>query len=532
MKDDRATPTAILPDNVQQQYRKYQKAKNAIESRDLRRHAKIASKLRIRRDAVSALYEKGKANRRSIFNAYFGGDPEHIRSVIKADEALTNDEANTKSSLGTEWRTSDPKEPKDSFPDRIVECKLITDYRWHNLDNTNIRVKRSFNQKPAKMFLQRRLLKEPYDMADTVYYCHDCGKKFSNSQARKSHCAQKRCIQDAKVKKAKREVSQLKVERDAEDYKRFPEKRKFIKNEKAKPVTNTTEKPRKWKKKKKAESSIYPEVIIGMGFKLVAKKKPTPTNVIRKSNVPQEKKGLEIENLLDDLKGSLRIQQRKANDQRHGSIYAEVYSALGFKHPRKRRGGKVGNNVGERKRRKRQTKPKPPPPPKPLPPAIDVGALVDEIKSGRYPSFKVYEGEHADECVLCRNGGMMYCCEFCGNVEHFKCLLTKFTVKEPEPDEDFMCHRCIGIILSRRARAEKRRLRKQAKNEQLKKEKKAGNDPSDGNEYPNMASQAREVNELVELLKDAQVRLRRSIETTKINNIRRQVVAGVYPEPY
>jgi len=532
VKDDRATPTAVLPDDAQQRYRKYQKAQIAIEAKELRRHAKIASKLRIRREAVSALYEKGKANRRSVFDAYFGGDPEHIRSVIKANEALANDVSNTKSSSGDEWRTSDPKIPKDSYPNRIVECKLITDHRWHNLDSTNTRVKRSFNQKPAKMFLQRRLLKEPYEMGDTAYHCPDCGKKFHNSQSRKLHCAQKKCIQDAKALKEKREKTQLRIERDAEDYKRFPERRKFIKNEKAKRVTNKTNKPRKWKKKKKAESSIYPEVVIGMGFKLVTKKKITPTNVIRKSNIPQEKKGLEIMDLLDNLKGSLRIQQRKANDQRHGSIYAEVYSVLGFKHPRKRRGGKVGNNVSERKRRKRTTKPKPPQPPKPLPPAIDVGALADEIKSGRYPSFKVYEGEHADECVLCRNGGTMYCCEFCGNVEHFKCLLTKFTVKEPEPDEDFMCHRCIGVILSRRARAEKRRLRKQSNNEKLTKEEEAENDPSDGNEYPDMASQAREVNELVELLKDAQVRLRRSIETTKINNIRRQLIAGVYPAKF
>ena len=127
----------------------------------------------------------------------------------------------------------------------------------------------------------------------------------------------------------------------------------------------------------------------------------------------------------------------------------------------------------------------------------------------------------------------MYCCEFCGNAEHFKCILTKFTIKEPEPDEDFMCHRCIGVILSRRARAEKRRLRKQVKNEQLKKEEEIiETDPSDGNEYPFMASQAREVNELVELLKDSQIRLRRSIETTRMNNIRRRVIAGVYPEAY
>ena len=81
--------------------------------------------------------------------------------------------------------------------------------------------------------------------------------------------------------------------------------------------------------------------------------------------------------------------------------------------------------LGKRKRAKRASKPKAPPPPKPLPPAIDVAALVDEIKSGRYPSFENYEGEHGDTCVLCKNGGMMYCCEFCGNAEHFECVLAR-----------------------------------------------------------------------------------------------------------
>ena len=547
VKDDRAIPTAIFPDNVQTQHRKYQKAKAAEESRDVRRHTRVASKLRIRRNAINALYEKGKVNRRSVFHAYFGGDPEYLQSVVQAKKALA------KNSSSETQRSYDPKEPKDSYPDRVVECMLIpNDHRAHNLDLTNKKVKRNFDQTPTKLFLQRKILNQPYDKADTVYYCPDCGRTFNHSNARKTHCALKKCIQDAKIKKGKREAFQLKIERDAEDSIKFPEKPKYIKNVKsAPPMTNTNGnpgtngKPRKWKKKKKKESAVYPQVIIDMGFKLVTNKKPTPTNVVRKPKPPPvsntlpsskmkpKKQGHELDNLLENLKETLIIQKRKANDQRHGSIYAEVYSALGFKKPGKRKATKVGNNVSERKRRKRVTKPKPFPPPKPLPPAIDVGALVDEIKSGRYPSFKVFEGEHGDECVLCKNGGKMYCCEFCGNAEHFKCILTKFTIKEPEPDEDFMCHRCIGVILSRRARAEKRRLRKQVKNEQLKKEEEIiETDPSDGNEYPFMASQAREVNELVELLKDSQIRLRRSIETTRMNNIRRRVIAGVYPEAY
>jgi hypothetical protein len=521
VKDDRVFPTAVFPDDIQDRHRKYKKIKASEDVRDLGRHAKRAAKLRVRRNAINALYEKDKANRRSVFDAYFGGDPEHIRSVINAKKALPSALSNR--------QASDPKEPEDSFPDRIVECIWITDKRSHVLNSGEASVKRDAEQPPKKLYLQRRLLKQLYDEGDSVFYCPDCGRQFHSSQSHKAHCLQKKCIQEAELKKEKREELQEKIEREAKDNVRFPEIRKFVKNQQPAPTIK-----RKWKKKKKAESSVYPEVVIGMGFKLVQKQKSTVnSNPFQPPPAPERKQERELDDILGDLKGVFKIQQRKANDQKYGSIYSEVYRALGFKHPGKRKGTNFGNNVEMRKRRKRNPKPKPPPPSKPLPPTIDVGALVDEIKSGRYPSIKVFEGNHADFCMLCKKGGTMFCCEFCNNVEHFECILTKFTIKEPEPDEDFMCHKCIGVILSRRARAEKRRLRKQAKNEMLKKEEPVvENDPSDGNEYPYMASQAREVNELVELLKDSQVRLRRSIETTKMNNIRRQVIAGVYPDEY
>ena len=88
LKDDRAIPTAILPANIQDQYRKYQKYKVTDSIREMGRYVKRAGKLRVRRNAINSLYTKGKVNRRSIFEAYFGGDPEHIRSVIKASKAI------------------------------------------------------------------------------------------------------------------------------------------------------------------------------------------------------------------------------------------------------------------------------------------------------------------------------------------------------------------------------------------------------------------------------------------------------------
>ena len=172
VKDDRAVPTATYPEGVQALYRKYQKFKAAEDAKSIRQYARIASKFRVRRNAINALYEKGKANRRSIFGAYFGGDPEHIRSVINANKVLESGSSNTasiKSPQDINPRSIDPKEPKDSFPDRIVECILVPDERTHHLDLMKTKVTRNAKQGPTKLFLQRRLLKEVYEESDSVY---------------------------------------------------------------------------------------------------------------------------------------------------------------------------------------------------------------------------------------------------------------------------------------------------------------------------------------------------------------------------
>lgn len=552
IKDDRAIPTAILPKDVQSQYRKYTKSETHRATKKVNRHIQLSSHLRVRRNAINAVYEKGNANRRSIFDAYFDGDPEHMRSVISANKARASGGATILSPEAIERygssdgaRTSaasmNPKEPEDCFPDRIVECKWISDERSYVIGRRKGYFKRRNNtnqQQPKKLYLRRRLLMEAYNKNDRVYSCLDCGRKFTSSSSLKKHGEQNRCGQEVITKTKKRKTIESRIERETHDIIRFPKRRQFIKKRKFDPKYDENGKKRKWKKKKKRESGVYPEILIGMGFKLVSKRKINIPEITQETNKPPQASLLrggdhEIDHVLESLKGAYKIQQRKADDQKYGSIYAEVYKGLGFKFPGRRKGTNVGNQIGKNKRRKRKVKP--PPPPKPLPPAIDVGALVDEIKSGRYPSIKVFEGEHEDFCLVCAKGGSLFCCEFCNKVEHFACIRKKYTLKAPEPDEDFMCHRCIGIILSRRARAEKRRLLKQGKIEKDKKEEekiKVVKSPTEGKEYPYMAAQGQEVNELVEVLKDSQIRLRRSIETTKMNNIRRQVISGVYPDGY
>ena len=185
-------------------------------------------------------------------------------------------------------------------------------------------------------------------------------------------------------------------------------------------------------------------------------------------------------------------------------------------------------------------------------PIIDMQVLLDEVKSGRYPSIKKYTGEHMDECKICKKDGFLYQCDFCSNAVHLRCLEGKMTLKEPEVDDDFMCHNCIQKILSRRNRAEKRRQRK--REAVLEKATGSGNersgndtdggegtstlaieDPSSStdthqrsqqqptfeSEHHKVAAMGKELSEMAELLDDARARFRQMIETKRLNDIRR-----------
>jgi hypothetical protein len=214
------------------------------------------------------------------------------------------------------------------------------------------------------------------------------------------------------------------------------------------------------------------------------------------------------------------------------------------------------------------------------PVVIDIRPLVEEVRAGRYPSMKVYNGEHLNICFLCKTEGEdVLHCEFCMNSEHLGCVKSKVTIQDPEPDDDFMCHRCIQTVLARRARAEKRRLEKlneamkengvsmhgisleQAKNAaKLKREVVWSQSEFDShitsyNKCPNggpggliccrqcttsysrllsetakemevqtLSGVGREVSELLELLHDAQVRLKEAVDVSDCNDIRREMI--------
>ena len=49
------------------------------------------------------------------------------------------------------------------------------------------------------------------------------------------------------------------------------------------------------------------------------------------------------------------------------------------------------------------------------------------------------EGEHADYCHTCRDGGELLCCDFCPLAYHLKCLIPPMN---SIPNGDWLCPRC------------------------------------------------------------------------------------------
>jgi hypothetical protein len=292
------------------------------------------------------------------------------------------------------------------------------------------------------------------------------------------------------------------------------------------------ENAKKKKSRKKAKKKSITEVTISDAKSTRAKVQKKSGKEVTKSALKRvyEKPSIEIDinkrdrnfdnpgEILNGLKASLAKETL-------GAMYPSVLTALGYRlipePPKKRR---------VFKQRKRKKKEKEPPPQRPVPPVVDVRVLVKEVESGRYPSMGRLVGDvdHDDICYICKKEGNLVCCDFCSKAVHFDCMRTRFTLPYPELRDDFMCNHCIQAIMSRRNRAEKRRLEKAGVDLTL------ATVPDDataatrltrelveGMEYDCVAAQGREVNDLVRLVRDSQIRLQRHSEMVKMNKIRR-----------
>lgn len=509
VKDDRATPTTAEVKNLKDKNKLYQIAKRRIKEQKQRHFQKNATILRARRMRVDKLYQRGNINKASVFHAYYGKDP-------------TTAKHNGVGRMLVQTTAEDPAAPTNSFPDRIVECIL--------LPSSEAASSVEGGKTLQRLFLQRRLLVDKHVEGSTTYTCEDCGKKFLSEPGYKYHVNEKSCIFRNENAAASRREQQKKIE-DLASAVRTTKWRSQASNN---PISTSSRRrlggasPKK-KRKRKKELAMYPEVLISLGYKLVKEnlnEPPPAINMATDAEITNSLRHDRPDALLRHLEQTLIENQRVSDNQKYGSMYAEVYKTLGFKKPRKHKAGKKENNIGSTKRRRRAAVAAPQAPAKPPPPIIDVSALADEVDSGRYPSKKRYEGDdHRDTCGICKKEGTLFCCDFCSNAVHMECILKKFTLKTPEPDEDFMCNKCISTILSRRKRAEGRRLLKQQREEKKREaEERENPDIQRGKEYEHLASKGQEYNVLVELLQDARVRLRQTLATRKMNDVRRRVL--------
>jgi hypothetical protein len=181
-----------------------------------------------------------------------------------------------------------------------------------------------------------------------------------------------------------------------------------------------------------------------------------------------------------------------------------------------------------------------------MPPVIDTRVFVAEVEAGRYPSIKRYSGLHDNCCAICKQTEspsfpgqiQLLPCDFCKQSVHFACIHTKWTVKDPEPEDDFLCHSCIQVVIARRNRAEKRRLEKLSGSNATTTLEEVTNDPDaielmevvPGREFECVAAQARRLEELTELLQDAKTRLMSNIQVLSMDRTRVALLHAVEAE--
>lgn len=539
VKDDRAIPTGVTANLPKKGNRSYAQRKTKTDLSNSKNNEIIAVNLRIRRRRIDSLYASDNLNRDGMFFAYFDGNPKEKLVSAAPPVKLTP-------------IPKDPSHLEESFPNRIVECRLCPDlrkrYASNNLDTPLESNENSTSSALGRttLFLQRKLLTEEYNDSGSTYFCERCGRVFLSVPGLKYHVTSDVCKQKGSSERRKREEREARIQKAIQGRLRGPS---TVIQKKQRSLASLKSKQEKVRKKKAL--AIYPEALLSLGFKVVKKDvdfdgdarpfsrtKAPSEQTLREGGLDElsidtgSLDGMDIDEpstVLEHLRMQLQVEKRqldmKTADLKHGALYSEVFKSLGFTKPRKRKADRVPRSS---KLRRKSTKPAHPP--QPMPPIIDTRALADEVDAGRYPSVKRNrDQDHANFCVLCKDGGELFCCDFCTNTEHLKCIRLKFTVKDPEPEDDFMCHKCIQNVLMKRTRAEKRRLEKQKK-DQLRKQQQVVEDSKrnpglqKGMEYPYMAARGQEVSELVVLLQDARNRLRQSVATSRMNNVRRRMM--------
>jgi hypothetical protein len=424
----------------------------------------------------------------------------------------------------------DPIHPPEALPDRIVVCTLITDERRRSYSpDQDFSTVASSKQTPVTgfqttLYLRRRELTKSYSTTANVFTCIHCGTEYTSKEGFVYHLQGAVCKKKGIVRAAQRkemnDIVQARVERHLLRFGKRP-------NE----------------KKRQGEMAIYPQVWLSLGFSLPAAVK-APSVLEKGDAIKVEMRVKELDETLNFFREEIRKATLKRSDKKEGAMYASVFKALSFQKPRppkaveRSRQMKTRKSIGRRKRESgdvvedeggaNDDEDDDDDAESPDVPIVDIQVLIDEAKTGRYPTIQRYDGDYPDECVICKDGGDLLLCDFCSNAVHLNCILTKITITPPEPDDDFMCHVCARKIVSRRNRAEKRRLQKQESVLDKARQKAADRAEVDGQEeqkhesdYHAAAAVGKELSELIELLSDARRSLRHMVDVAKINQLRR-----------
>ena len=558
VRDDRDVPEQDAEFPLKQQVRSYSSSKTKLEHQLNRALATKMVYANMRRLQVNQLLSKGSnCTPQSINQVYFSGQ----YSPSKYSKFPQ--------------RIPDPSLPTNAKPDRIVECISVPDVRdrWIGPqgDASEIQPTAPFC---AKLYLPRHFLTELYTPNVPNHLCDTCGRSFQSLPGIRYHakgnvCRTKRHAATVEriershliLNKAKKQLKMLQnkgaqsIRLDDEDALGALERRASKRSSTGGDEDTMRNHPKTKRRRKNKERSMYPEVLLHLGYKLIVKDKdkqrPSFSTLFATAPQPQaiasSTTGVEaatattpstpiLDAMLyradkldshlppDDLVQDLQRQLKDIQGQQQGAMYGQVFTSLQSvaDDPSDDDSSEVPQPMEIEEGTEEA------PASKNNVPIIDVDALLAEIESGRYPSMKRLESNeeeeedpHDDYCAICKKGGELYCCDYCPVAEHIECVCAKFyQIPEPCSTDDFLCHRCIGKILSKRRRAAKRTNEKLLRQQQ---QKGTATMPNE-NEYVQLAQTGTELADLVELLQDAKFRLTQSMERAKQNAARRRML--------
>lgn len=360
--------------------------------------------------------------------------------------------ANGESIAHLEEIGDDPLIPRDSYPDRIVECRELVDARVKKTDidveservDGDVGLTKRARQivaetreslkhgkaspektcpvaksKPAqkytgtKMFLKRRVLTKHYIADAIIYCCSVCGKNdFSSIPSLEYHMERHKPIMEDPV--LAEESSGAEEEEAAANGRRRTSKRKAAR-----------------KATKKNKSPLMLEETT----------KVDPAEAKTDNTVPDASKQKNRAKRDNDNLASTHSATGSDNCESALSRCAvkeeDVEEYTPESEPRKKR-----RYVQLTKKRPEEV--------------VNLQELVDECNTGRYFSIVKYTGEHDTTCRLCKEGGDLLKCEFCHQTNHMACMKREMDIAPWAPNEDFMCTNCIRTVLGRRRRANRR----------------------------------------------------------------------------